>query len=67
MALIDRYGWVLLILAAAVLVAISTKASGRLAESYGEDPSYWRRVSLAFGVMGYFFVSLMLRRRHGKL
>jgi hypothetical protein len=65
-AALDRYGWVLLIVAviALVIVIASAEASGRLAESYGEDPAYWRRVSLAFGFLGYLFVSAMLTRRH---
>lgn len=63
-ALLDRYGWVLLILAVIALVIASAEASGRLAESYGEDPAYWRRASLAFGFLGYLFVSMMLAHRN---
>jgi hypothetical protein len=66
-AQIDHYGWVLVIVLIAALVAVSVRASGRVAESYGEDPAYWQRVSLAFGFMGYFMVSIMLSRRHRSL
>ena len=65
--LIDRFGWVLVVLLIAALVVASVRASGRVAENYGEDPAYWRRVSLAFGFMGYFMVSIMLSRRHRSL
>ena len=64
MTLLDHYGWVLVIGLVVALVVVSMRASGRLAESYGEDPAYWQRVSLAFGFMGYFMVSFMLSRRH---
>ena len=67
MSVIDHYGWVLVILMLAALVALSVRASGRVAESYGEDPAYWKRASLAFGFMGYFMVSIMLSRRHRRL